>query len=247
LGAGLQLRSRSQDRGISYFWKPIIASGNPAVIVIGVHSLDETGQDKPTISRVNSGEDVHENMLSSMIHSDMVPISDIVSYSKVTDLLTRRNRDYRTSGSADTKFEDLQKGPVILIGGLDNVWTKRLASALRYNFFASSQLESEIRDSKDPSQVWKFDNMQLATGNTRDYAIVASYFDPTIEQHVIIIAGIGKAGTVAAAEFLTSNQHLETWLAESKIPQGKNIELVLSTEILDGQPGPPHVLAGSVW
>jgi hypothetical protein len=89
--------------------------------------------------------------------------------------------------------------------------------------------------------------MQPATGNTRDYAIVASYFDPAIEQHVLIIAGIGKAGTQAAAEFLTSNQHLETWVAESNVPKNKNIELVLSTEILDGQPGPPHVLASSVW
>jgi hypothetical protein len=89
--------------------------------------------------------------------------------------------------------------------------------------------------------------MQPATGNTRDYAIVASYFDPTIEQRVLIVAGIGKAGTQAAAEFLTSNQHLENWLAESRTPQNKNIELVLSTEILDGQPGPPHVLASAVW
>ena len=60
------------------------------------------------------------------------------------------------------------------------------------------------------------------------------------------VAGIGKAGTQAAAEFLTTNQQLEGWLAESKPPEGKNVELVLSTEILDGQPGPPHVLASAV-
>jgi hypothetical protein len=205
------------------------------------------GQDKPVITHASSGEDEQESMLISMIRSDMVPVSDIVSYSKVTDLLTRRNRVYRTKGSADTKIEDLRQGPVILIGGLDNVWTMRLVSSLRYTFFASNKKESEIRDSKDSSHVWSFNNMQSATGNTRDYAIVASYFDPTIEQPVLIVAGIGKAGTQAAAEFLTTNQHLETWLAESKAPQGKNVELVLSTEILDGQPGPPHVLASAVW
>jgi hypothetical protein len=130
---------------------------------------------------------------------------------------------------------------------LDNVWTKRLVGALQYSFFAPNQMESEILDSKDPTHIWKFDNMQLATGNTRDYAIVASYFDPTIEQHVLVIAGIGKAGTQAAAEFLTTNQDMETWLAQSKVPRGKNVELVLSTEILDGQPGPPHVLASAIW
>jgi hypothetical protein len=247
LGAGILLRNRSRDSGINYFWQPVIASSpNPALIVIGVHSIDEAGQDKqenPHVGQANN----HDNMLTSMVRSDMVPVSDIVSYSKVTDLLTRRSRIYRTKGATDATVEDLRQGPVILIGGLDNVWTKRLVSPLRYTFYAPTQLESEIRDSKDFSQVWKFDNMQPAAGNTRDYAIVASYFDPTIEQHVLVVAGIGKAGTQAAAEFLTSNQYLQSWLTESKAAKGKNVEMVLSTEILDGQPGPPHVVAAAIW
>jgi hypothetical protein len=186
-------------------------------------------------------------MLAAMVRSDMIPVSDIVSYSEITDLLTRRTHAYRTKGSADTTFEDLRQGPVILIGGLDNVWTKRLVAPLQYSFFASTQLESEIRDSKDPSHVWKFDNMQLVSGDSRDYAIVASYFDSTIGQRVLVVAGIGKAGTQAAAEFVTSDQDLKSWLTEEKVPRGKNVELVLSTEILDGQPGPPHVVASSIW
>jgi hypothetical protein len=191
--------------------------------------------------------DGEENMLAAMVRSDMVPVSDIVSYSEITDLLTRRTHVYRTKGSADTTLEDLRQGPVILIGGLDNVWTKRLVAPLRYSFFAPTRLEGEIRDSKDRSHVWKFDNMQLVSGDSRDYAIVASYFDSTIGQHVLVAAGIGKAGTQAAAEFLTSDQDLKSWLTEEKVPRGKNVELVLSTEILDGQPGPPHVVASSIW
>jgi hypothetical protein len=245
--AGILLRNHLRDRGINYFWQPIIASGTPALIVIGVHSLDERGQDEPTNTHAISMRDGRENMLAAMVRSDMVPVSDIVSYSEITDLLTRRTHAYRTKGSSDTTFEDLRQGPIILIGGLDNIWTKRLVAPLRYSFFASTQLESEIRDSKDSSHVWKFDNMQLVSGDSHDYAIVASYFDSTIGQHVLVVAGIGKAGTQAAAEFLTSDQDLKSWLIEEKVPQGKNVELVLSTEILDGQPGPPHVVASSVW
>jgi hypothetical protein len=245
--AGILLRDRLRDRGISYFWQPTIASGAPALIVIGVHSLNERGQDEPTNTHASSMRDGPENMFAAMVRSDMVPVSDIVSYSEITDLLTRRAHVYRTKGSADTTLEDLRQGPVILIGGLDNVWTKRLVAPLRYSFFAPTQLEGEIRDSKDSSHVWKFDNMQLVSGDSRDYAIVASYFDSTIGQHVLVVAGIGKAGTQAAAEFLTSNQDLKSWLTEEKIPRGKNVELVLSTEILDGQPGPPHVVASVIW
>jgi hypothetical protein len=247
LAGGVLLRNRLRDQGIRYFWRPIIASGAPALIVIGVHSLDERGQDQPTNIRANSVRDGQENMLAAMVRSDMVPVSDIVSYSEITDLLTRRTHIYRTKGSADTAFEDLRQGPVILIGGLDNIWTKRLVAPLRFSFFASTQLESEIRDSKDSSHVWKFDNMQLVSGDSRDYAIVASYFDSTIGQHVLVAAGIGKAGTQAAAEFVTSDQDLKSWLTQEKVPRGKNVELVLSTEILDGQPGPPHVVASSIW
>lgn len=245
--AGVLLRNHSRNQGINYFWQPILASNTPALIVIGVHTLDEQGQDDSTKTHANSTREEQENMLTSMIRSDMVPVSDIVSYSKVTDLLTRQTHAYRTKGSIDTAFEDLRQGPVILIGGLDNVWTKRLDAPLRYSFFASTQLESEIRDSKDPSHVWKFDNMQPVSGDSTDYAIVASYFDRAIGQHVLIVAGIGKAGTQAAAEFLTSDQELKSWLAQEKVPLGKNVELVLSTEILDGQPGPPHVVASSIW
>jgi hypothetical protein len=247
--AGVLLRNHFhwRDRGINYFWQPIIASGASALIVIGVHSLDERGQDEAPEVHSTAERDGEENMLASMVRSDMVPVSDIVSYSEITDLLTRQTHAYRTKGSADTTLEDLRQGPVILIGGLDNIWTKRLVAPLRYSFFASTQLESEIRDSKDSSHVWKFDNMQPVSGDSHDYAIVASYFDPTIGQHVLVVAGIGKAGTQAAAEFLTSDQELKSWLTQEKAPRGKNVELVLSTEILDGQPGPPHVIASSVW
>jgi hypothetical protein len=245
--AGILLRNHLRDQGINYFWQPVIASSTPALIVIGVHSLDERGQDESPNAQVSSVRNGQGNMLSAMVRSDMVPVSDIVSYSKVTDLLTRRTHAYRTKGSDDTTFEDLRQGPIILIGGLDNLWTKRLVASLRYSFFASTQLESEIRDSKDSSHVWKFDNMQPVSGDSRDYAIVASYFDPTIGQHVLVVAGIGKAGTQAAAEFLTSDQDLKSWLTEKKIKREQNVELVLSTEILDGQPGPPHVVASSIW
>jgi hypothetical protein len=247
LVSGVLLQQHSEGQGISYFWRPIITSSNPALIVIGVHSLDEVAQDESADTHGSSARSGQENMLTSMVRSDMVPVSDIVSYSQITDLLTRRTHAYRTKGSTDTTFEDLRQGPVVLIGGLDNVWTKRLVAPLRYNFFASTQMESEIRDNKDPSKAWKFDNMQPVSGISRDYAIVASYFDPTINQHVLVVAGIGKAGTQAAAEFLTSEQDLKTWLSDAKVPRGKNVELVLSTEILDGQPGPPHVVASSIW
>ena len=37
---GILLRNHWKEQGIKYFWQPLLASSQPALIVIGVHSLD---------------------------------------------------------------------------------------------------------------------------------------------------------------------------------------------------------------
>ena len=240
------LSSRAMDPASAFLWKPLVASSSPVLIVLGVHTLDSNGDDLPASTNAGVNNPGPRNMLSAMVRSNMVPISDIVSYSRATDLLTRHAQAYRTRGSDETTLEEMRGSPVLLMGGLDNAWTMRLTATLRYRFFASDKTASEIVDSQHPSTFWRFDNMQGTLGSSRDYAIVASYFDPNIGQHVLVVAGIGMAGTEAAAEFVTSSDELKSWMAGFG-SRDRNVELVLSTEILDGQPGPPHVIAVSHW
>jgi hypothetical protein len=240
-------RDARKHQALTLIWKPTLASKSPALIVIGVHTLDSNGRDIPPDINADFPHDQQQSMLSAMIHSEMLPVSDLISYSKITDLLTQHGQAYRTKGSTDTTLDELREGPVVLIGGLDNVWTMRLTSKLRYRFFVRTAADSRIENSQNRSIAWTFDNTQRALGNSQDYAIVASYFDPGVEQHVFIAAGIGAAGTLAASEFLTSDKYLKSWVAESKLPFDRNFELVLSTDILDGRSGPPHVLASYTW
>ena len=253
LAAGVALftvnffHNRAKDQGTRYFWGPALSPGKPVLIVIGVHSLDSRGESLPSAPNISPTQDQKQSVLSTMQYTDMIPVSDLVSYSRITDLITHRSHVYKTSGSTNTTLEELLRGPVILIGGLDNIWTLRLTSGLRYVFYGSGS-KFGIRDSRNPSTVWTVDFNQPVLDNSRDYALVASYFDPTIEQRVLIAAGIGKNGTVAAVDFLTTESYMSSWLAQAKLlPGNKNIELVLSTGILDGQPGPPHVLASYSW
>lgn len=247
LGGRYLGRSRGRERGIAYFWNPILSSGTTALIVIGVHTLDPSGRDLSPATYVNSPSKQQQSMLSSEIYFDMVPVTDVVSYSQLTRLLTQYSRLYRTQGAASTTFGELQRGPVILVGGLDNVWTIRLTSGLRYRFGARTSEVNEIVDSARPATMWKFDNTQSATSNSRDYAIVASFFDPEIAQHVIIAAGIGKSGTAAATDFLTTNNYLTSWLSQTGPSKSRNVEIVLSTEIVEGEQGPPQVVASYRW
>jgi hypothetical protein len=240
-------RDRSRQAGTRYLWQPFISAGKPALIVLGVHSLATSGKAASIDAHSDLTQDARQSALYSMEETDMVPLTDIVSYSKLTDLLTHNSLKYRTQGATDATLEGLRAGPVILIGGFDNIWTMRLTSALRYRLIPTGPNVNAIVDSEDSSKRWLFNNLQPALSNSQDYAIVASYYDTTIEQHVVIAAGIGKNGTVAAAEFLTTDKDLDDWFQQAKVPRNKNIELVLSTEVLDGEPGPPHVIAYTAW
>jgi hypothetical protein len=239
-------RSRHSESGTNYFWQSFTPGSN-ALIVLGVHFTDGSGKGHPADASENGIQDKKESALALMESSEMVPVSDIVSYSKLTNLLTRRSVDYETKSYSETGLEDLSPRPVILIGGMDNLWTMRLTGSLRFRFVPLTANTNAIVDSLHPSVRWSFDNLQPALGNSRDYAIVASYYDTTIEQHVEVAAGIGMNGTMAAAEFLSSEKSMKNWLAETRLAPNKNVELVLSTEVLDGKPGPPHVIAYYAW
>lgn len=244
---GLFIKRFKEQQPIRSFWTPLLSSGQQILIVMGVHSLGPQGDIVTDPRAPSSSSTGPQSMLDSMTEWDMVPISDIASYSKVTDLLTRAPRNYRLKGSSDTSLEELRQGPVILIGGLDNVWTIRLTSGLRFYFSRNGHFSSSILDHEQPSKVLTFNNMQLVHSESRDYAIVANYFDSTIRQHVLIAAGIGKSGTQAAAEFVTSNDELKSWIGEKGLPSSKNFELVLATNTINGEPGPPSVIASTSW
>ena len=96
---------------------------------------------------------------------------------------------------------------------------------------------------------WSIDReVQQATHNYRDYAIVARFHDANTGKLAIIAAGIARGGTVAAGEFLTQPGEMEA--IKARLPKDwdqKNMEFVLSTEIIDGISSPPKVVATYFW
>ena len=90
--------------------------------------------------------------------------------------------------------------------------------------------------------------MQIATNNYRDYAIVARFTDVNTGNLSVIVAGIGRGGTIAAGEFLTDPDDLAQIERAAQGSGGKkNLEVVLSTQIIDGQPGSPKIEAAYFW
>ena len=89
---------------------------------------------------------------------------------------------------------------------------------------------------------------QFQTGEYKDYAIVARLIDPNTDQYVVVAAGIGRGGTVAAGEFLVDQRYIDEML--SQLPKDwahKNLEIVLETQVIQGRSGPPRISAVHIW
>jgi len=221
----------------SPLWTAVLESPAPAVIVVGVHSLGSDGSDQSPATSIAAGSSPDATMLSSMTTSNMVSFGCLLSHSLAVEELTRHHHAYRTLSAAQTRFNDLQRGPVVLIGALNNPWTLRLTSTLPFYFRYEEGGLSEIVDREHPDRRWRFDSRQRALANSHDFAVVAAYYDPQIEQPVLLLGGLGMNGTATAASFATDSQYQD----------GKNVAVLLSTDVVEGSFGPAHILTVRTW
>jgi len=179
----------------------------------------------------------------------MVHLDDAATLARFAALLESKGKSYRVASQSEATFADLQNTPVILIGLLNNDWTKRLVGKLRFTVERPAPGKVFIRDSSNPAQKnWFIDYSTPLLDVTKDYALVLRVFDPRTEQMVVTAGGISVFGTLAAGEFLTSAneiQKLET--AAPKQWKRQNLELVLSTEVIRGRSGHPKIEAIHFW
>jgi hypothetical protein len=169
----------------------------------------------------------------------------------VAGLLQSRGKQYALKGEGTTSLDDLGRGPNIFVGAFDNAWTLRLTHSLRYHFANdASMTRLWIEDSTAPGQSrWVVErSVQMATNNYRDYGIVARFTDSNTGQVAVVIAGVGRGGTRVAGEFVTDGSDLAQLVrAASQAGDKKNMEAVLSTQIIDGEPGSPKIEAVYFW
>jgi hypothetical protein len=134
------------------------------------------------------------------------------------------------------------------VGLLNNSWTERLVDKLRFNVDQPVPGKFVIRDRNNPlKNDWSVDYSTPYLDLTKDYALVLRMVDPKTEQTVIVAAGVTVFGTAAAGNFLTSKKEMEKLAAIA--PPGwekKNMELVLSTDVIKGRSGPASIVAVQV-
>jgi hypothetical protein len=77
--------------------------------------------------------------------------------------------------------------------------------------------------------------------------VVARYRDATTDSWVVVLAGLGRNGTEAAAQFATSPRYMQLLKDQlGKDFSNRNIEAVLKVRVIDGKTGAPTILAVNV-
>jgi hypothetical protein len=228
---------------LDLFWQPVLRSKEPVLLCIA-----DQLQYSSIVLR-DAAEPTHQLVLNDKLTA--IVMDDVFATVKVAGVLQSRGKQYSLKSEGATNLEDLRNGPTIFIGAFDNTWTLRLTNNLRYHFANDSAMtRMSIVDTKSstPTQ-WVLDrSVQMATNNYRDYAIVARFTDPTTGKLAVVVAGIARGGTIAAGEFLTDPAYLaQLQGAVNAAGDKQNMEIVLSTQIIDGQPGSPKIEATYFW
>ena len=191
-------------------WRPILKDPGPVLFVL------------PDLSQSNltarSQREDQTNLRDHLLQGRIVDFGDSVAMSRLATYLTREKKGFDVQLSSEVSYTRLQEGPAIFIGGLDNDWTMRVLEPLRFHMERrGSTLVYEILDRQQPQQ-WFLDLAKPFGTVTVDYAIVASVFDKTTGRPILIVAGLGANGTIAAANFLEDPRY--TVQLEKAIPAG---------------------------
>jgi hypothetical protein len=256
IGAVQRWLPSPEARVFNEFWAPILDSHQTTLIYVGSNAVYQLSPSfLETYYRQHPRSHTEEMGFESYIPlppgtkidgQDLYPakdtfvtIGDVAAITKIESLLVRRDRQFNIRYGGDVAYGDLRESPTILVGAHNNSWTLSVTENLRYVFDGPSG----IIDRSDPRNRWS-----ASGGFTEDYAIVSRILNSKTGTTVIAAAGVGYAGTQAAAEFLTNSESI-SGLVKS-LPKGwekKNVQVVLHTTVTNQLPGTPDVVATYCW
>jgi hypothetical protein len=235
---------------LDQFWSPIIAAKGAITYCLpngAGKSHDLINITPPPPEAIKAG--AVPTFLDHEALGENVVFSDALAAVRISNLMATYHRETRFRLNVGTTLDDLRHGPVVLIGGMDNQWTLRAIAPLRFRFAGSDEEFYWIMDTKYPAnKSWALDLKKQYTNVNRDYAIIARIHDEATGELEVIVAGIGMSGTAAAGEFLVDPHQLEE--LRRRVGPGftdRDFEAVLSTDVVNGMAGSPHILAVTTW
>ena len=247
-------RARVRGTALDEFWNPVLASSNSLLICLGPSNPVEPSVAMEQFSTAHTGRLPSGSAISlydlQAQPTQHVALSDAIALSRVASVIQAKGGACRIRSAPFTSLNELREGPAVLIGAFTNRWSMELMEPMRFHMRASeSPATIWIEDRQNPGRrQWVVHPEEPYIDMTEDYAIVSRVRDPTTEQFLVIAAGIGIFGSTASGEFLSRAEYLAR-IAEKAPPnwQRMNVEAVIATRLINGNAGPPRLLAVHFW
>jgi hypothetical protein len=224
------------------FWAPVYRSASPVLLCVAhpevyflpapTRALLERNPPPPTIPT--------EQLRRDKAH--FLGVGDAFTLAQVASYLRMKGKPVQLRMGNDVAFADLRSSPAVLIGAFTNQWTMQMTTNLRY-VFDKKDGRSAIRDQMNPEQAWHF-----PANAGSDYVLISRIFGSRSGNVVVTAAGLGDVGTQMAGEFLTSPSCMEELVRNAPADwQQRNMQIVLSGEVIGRTVGPPKVVASWYW
>jgi hypothetical protein len=236
IGAGYFWTHRSihPESAVDDFWAPLTRDQRSVIICTGSVVF---AQDKYS-GVITAGS-------NGNVDYPFVSIQSASAIAQIDEAIERSGASTQLIASPWTTLTDLREHSIALIGAYNNQWTIRLLEPLRFHFLPDPQ--ARIVDALNPKIGWERDE-SVPYSSADDYAVVARFRDPNIDGWVVALAGLGRNGTEAAAQFASSPHYLE--LLERQLGGkfgNRNIEVVLKVGVINAKTGAPSIIAVHTW
>jgi hypothetical protein len=160
---------------------------------------------------------------------------------RLTDLFRTANKTIQLKQSRHVNAADLKYRNVILLGSIYvNEWTRRLPTVENFNYTFAATIENRNPLPGEEHEYKPQFNPQ--TGELAiDYALITVKPNVSGEHAVMTLAGIFSEGTEAAAEFVTTRNHLAVLGQRLRQLGGQNeppkyYQALLKVEVENGTP-----------
>lgn len=234
------------------FWAPI--ANGPRDVILSVPQFSDhvklEGAESAQLTWTDSLTPVPDKMEVgwAQYSRTLVHIWDVRVASRLSEFLGSKGKHIVVKGEHDLTMNDLRETPAVILGGLTNQWTSRLAPRARFSFDGEGT-ERFIRDRQNPgSRQWKFDAKVPSGNRDKDFIIISRVADSASGRITVLAGGFSAWGTEAAVALLTDPSQMQSVLARA--PQrwdARNVQIVLECTVVARQAGNPRFLAAHSW
>jgi hypothetical protein len=237
---GLYAATHRAERGLRSFWEPV-STDSTAILCVGNFDrellVDLKLEERDAVARLLGGRSV-------------VGPGNLAALTRISGILGEFGKPPSVAMVDAVSLSDLRAAPSVLIGIFDNPWAARILTGQRFQFVEQTSPEHFlwIKDAKQPSQSdWRVDRSTPLPALQRDYALITRVRSPLTGQTDFVIAGISPYGTIAASEFVTRPEYFQQFIdAAPKGWEKRDIQIVLSTDLVNSRSAPPRMIAFSL-